>query len=102
MGRGGHAGLVYWEGRGRGCVCRDSCLFKQCHVPSQLFCLCFQGDVVPSLERLFRVGTLMPCYVTAVGGKRVSLSVNPRLVNTHLTEKDIKPNMVGSGVEAKL
>ena len=54
--------------------------------------------MIPSLERLFHVGALMPCYVTAVGGRRVSLSVNPRLVNTHLTAKDIRPNMVGVGV----
>jgi len=60
--------------------------------------VCFQGDVIPSLERLFHVGALMPCCVTAVGGRKVSLSVNPRLVNTHLTAKDIRPNMVGMGM----
>ena len=38
----------------------------------------------------------MPCYVSAVEGGRISLSVNPRLVNTHLTVKDIKPGMVST------
>ena len=55
-----------------------------------------QGDdTSPSLARLFHIGQLLPCYVLAVeGGTRVSLSVNPRLVNTHLTHRDIKPGMV--------
>ena len=58
----------------------------------------FQGeDSSPSLGRLFHVGQLLPCYVLAVeGGTRVSLSVNPRLINTHLTHRDIKPRMVNT------
>ena len=38
----------------------------------------------------------MTCYVLSVDGGRVSLSVNPRLVNTHLSSGDIKPGMVGN------
>lgn len=49
----------------------------------------------PSLSRLFHVGQLLPCYVLGVeGGSRVSLSTNPRLVNSHLTHRDIRPGMV--------
>ena len=36
----------------------------------------------------------MTCYVLSVDGGRVSLSVNPQLVNTHLSSGDIKPGMV--------
>ena len=56
-----------------------------------------EEDASPSLGRLFHVGQLLPCYVLGVeGGTRVSLSVNPRLVNTHLTHRDIRPGMVSS------
>ena len=52
-------------------------------------------DSAPNLSRLFSVGQLLPCYVLGVeGGTRVSLSVNPRLVNAHLTHRDIRPGMV--------
>lgn len=51
----------------------------------------------PTLNRLFHVGQLLPCYVLGVeGGSRVSLSTNPRLVNAHLTHRDIQPGMVSS------
>ena len=51
----------------------------------------------PTLNRLFHIGQLLPCYVLGVeGGSRVSLSTNPRLVNAHLTHRDIQPGMVSS------
>jgi len=46
------------------------------------------------MERLFSVGQLMPCYVQGVEKGRVSLSVSPALVNSHLSAKDIKPKLV--------
>lgn len=46
------------------------------------------------MERLFSVGQLLPCYVQAVEKGRVSLSVNPELVNSHISAKDVKPNLV--------
>ncbi len=51
---------------------------------------------IPSLERLFDVGSLLPVYVTSVDGgrSRIGLSVNPRLVNSHITAKDVKPGLV--------
>lgn len=49
---------------------------------------------VPLMERLFSVGQLMPCYVQAVEKGRVSLSVNPELINSHLSAKDLKPKLV--------
>lgn len=54
------------------------------------------GDTeVPLMERLFSVGQLMPCYVQAVEkGGRISLSVSPELVNSHLSAKDVKPKLV--------
>lgn len=53
-------------------------------------------EQVLDMERLFSVGQLMPCYVQAVDGPRISLSVNPRLVNSHLTAKDIKQKLVST------
>ena len=50
---------------------------------------------VPLMERLFSVGQLLPCYVLAVHNSRINLSINPRLVNEHLTTKDLKPKLVG-------
>lgn len=55
-----------------------------------------QDSAVPLMERLFSVGQLMPCCVQEVGGDRINLSVSPRLVNSHLSAKDIKPNLVGA------
>lgn len=49
------------------------------------------------MERLFSVGQLLPCCVQAVGGDRVNLSVSPKLINSHLSARDIKPNLVGLG-----
>jgi len=46
------------------------------------------------MERLFNVGQLMPCYVQAVRGSLVNLSVNPQLTNAHVTAKDLKPKLV--------
>jgi hypothetical protein len=46
------------------------------------------------MERLFSVGLLMPCCVQAVEKGRVSLSVNPELINSHLSAKDVKPKQV--------
>lgn len=46
------------------------------------------------MEELFTVGQLMPCYVQAMEGPRVSLSVNPHLVNSYLKAKDIVPKLV--------
>ena len=46
------------------------------------------------MDRLFSVGQLMPCYVQAIKGSLMNLSVNPCLVNSHLTARDIKPNLV--------
>ena len=51
---------------------------------------------VPRMEQLFQIGSLLPCYVTAVrDNKMVSLSINPRLVNTNLSASDVKADMVG-------
>ncbi len=54
----------------------------------------FQDVGPPSLANLFLRGQLLPCYVLTVDGGRVSLSLNPRLVNSHLTHTDIKSGMV--------
>ena len=64
------------------------------------FHLLFQDCSVPLMERLFAVGQLLPCYVQAVSKGRISLSVNPQLINSHLSAKDIKPNLVSRGVQA--
>ena len=53
-----------------------------------------RGPHIPSMEQLFVVGQLMPCYVQAVEDSRISLSVNPRLINSHLTAKDITAKLV--------
>eukprot|EP00731_Ephydatia_muelleri_P020460 Em0013g187a len=53
---------------------------------------------VPKMEQLFQIGSLLPCYVTAVRDtKVVSLSINPRLVNANLSASDVKADMVIPG-----
>lgn len=56
-----------------------------------------EGPETPRLERLFQVGSLLPCYVMAVDGRKVALSVNPRLVNSNRTPRDIAPGLVLPG-----
>lgn len=54
------------------------------------------GMEAPSLERLFHVGSLLPVYVASVDSERlrIGLSVNPRLINSHITSRDIKSGLV--------
>lgn len=60
-----------------------------------------------SLSRLFFVGQLVVCCVLSEVGKkrregrgkgRVELTVNPRIVNSHLSARDITEGMVSEGV----
>lgn len=48
------------------------------------------------LSRLFHVGQILPCFVLDVDTKRrhVQLTINPRLVNSHIVAKNLRPNMV--------
>ena len=55
---------------------------------------------VPFIERLFSVGQLLPCYVLAVQNSRINLSINPKLINEHLTARDIKPKLVSGPCSA--
>lgn len=51
---------------------------------------------VPDLSKMYRVGQLLPCYVlhNDTNEKLVQLSINPKLINSQLTSKDLLPNMV--------
>lgn len=59
---------------------------------------------LPTLGRLFYTGQLIVCCVLSEGGKRrgekgrgrVELTVNPRIVNSHLSARDINEGMVRS------
>ena len=67
-------------------------------------CVCVQ--FTPVLRRVFYPGQLVVCCVLGEGergrgeGKRkgargVDLTVNPRIVNSHLSSRDIMEGMVG-------
>ena len=64
------------------------------HSVTRLHATQAEGGSIPKLEKLFAVGALMPCYVTAVSGSRISVSVSPDLINAHLQPRDIKPGWV--------
>jgi rRNA biogenesis protein RRP5 len=57
-----------------------------------------QFDESLELSQMFHVGQIFPCYVLSVDDKNhVMLSINPRLVNVHLTARTLYPNMLISG-----
>lgn len=49
---------------------------------------------VPELKELFRIGQVLPCYVLETDERNIQLALNPRLVNSHMTAKSLRPNMV--------
>ena len=49
---------------------------------------------LPSLDRLFYPGMLLPCSVTSIQGKQVSVSIDPAVVNANITASSIKQGMV--------
>ena len=52
--------------------------------------------VLPELPSLFHVGQLVICVVISVDVQRrhIELSLNPKLVNAHVTGKTVQHNMV--------
>ena len=49
---------------------------------------------LPPLDRLFYPGMLLPCSVTSIQGKQVSVSIDPAVVNASVTTSSIKQGMV--------
>ena len=49
---------------------------------------------LPSLDRFFYPGMLLPCSVTSIQGKHVSVSIDPAVVNANVTASSIKQGMV--------
>ena len=49
---------------------------------------------LPSLDRLFYPGMLLPCKVIGIQGTQVSVSIDPAVVNADITASSIKQGMV--------
>ena len=49
---------------------------------------------LPSLDRLFYPGMLLPCSVIGIRGTQVSVSIDPAVVNAGITASSIKQGMV--------
>ena len=52
---------------------------------------------LPSLDRLCHVGMLLPCSVTSIQGKHVSVSIDPAIVNSSITTSSVKQGLVRGG-----
>jgi len=71
-------------------------LFEQVKLYEFLFLQDEEDDLsqLPSLDRLCHVGMLLPCSVTSIQGKHVSVSVDPALVNASITTSSVKQGLV--------
>lgn len=49
---------------------------------------------LPTLDRLFYPGMLLPCSITSVEGKQVAVSIDPAIVNANVSASSIKQGMV--------